>query len=88
MSIQEHACFSIACDICRETLDDDGGTEHFDSAADAREDAKEYDWYVTDAVAICWECLAEDHAPIGDGERCERCNALAGDELVHPAVSS
>lgn len=60
MTLKQHACLTIACDICGETFTDEeqGATPHFDSAAEARayQDAwdAEYRWTIRDdGYAIC-----------------------------------
>ena len=44
--IREHACITVACDVCEQPLTafEDEGTIHFANAAEARTLARHYRW--------------------------------------------
>ena len=87
MSIHEHQCVTIRCEVCGESPENDGAVEHFDNAKEAREAAEQVDWYIAEGVDICDGCTGEPHAfipgriahiehlgVIHDEPRCDRCD--------------
>lgn len=80
MAIQEHRCFSIVCDVCKESLrSEDGGTMHFDTEREAVDNAGYHDWHTTATSAVCYfdesdaahdEAIQTAHAAAEPGHQC------------------
>jgi len=80
MAIQEHRCFSITCDVCKETLcGDEGGEMHFETEQQAIDNAGYHDWHTTATSAVCFtdetdlahnEAIRELHAAAPEPCRC------------------
>lgn len=54
MTIAEHACITVACDICGYAYDEDEYTAHFPNLDDARKALHSQGWTITtDRKVIC-----------------------------------
>jgi len=79
MAIQEHRCFSIVCDVCKEPLrGEDGGDLHFEDVATAIDNAGYHDWHTTATGAVCYvdddaahfQAMREQCAAAEPGHQC------------------
>ncbi len=58
MAINQHACFSVSCDECKQSFVRDGGNWHWPSGEEALWDVRDYDWFkLPDARLICESCI-------------------------------
>lgn len=58
MTIKQHVCFTADCDACKKPFEQDGITLHWDSEAEARSHARDYDWFtLPDRRLLCEYCI-------------------------------
>lgn len=54
MTIRDHTCITVACDICKYAYDEDEYTAHFADLAEARKAIEDSGWTITaDGKVFC-----------------------------------
>lgn len=66
--IKIKTCYTVACDVCDATPESDYGygEDHFDSDADAVENAREGEWWATETTVLCDTTNPEHSARAAD----------------------
>lgn len=60
MGVRQEVCTILTCDECGASPESDGGTIHYSSEEEARQEAQEYhEWIFEDGKDICEECQDE-----------------------------
>lgn len=87
--IKTETCYTVRCDDCEKQFEHDW-VPHWPTAALARQETEESEWWSDGTIDLCWECRSKSHAFIlapNTTDDCWRCSnpAEEHEEVVNDA---
>lgn len=83
MVIKTQTCYTVSCDDCGSQFEHEW-EPHWPTAKEAREEAEENEWWITDEADLCFGCRYKPHAFIQDLHSIGDCLRCANPAEEHP----